>query len=974
MSLLILLALPFVGSLLAALLPAHARNREAWLAGSIALVGTLQSILLYPDITNGGVVRYELDWLPQLGLAFSLRMDGLAWVFSLLISGIGLLVVLYARYYMSPEDPVPRFFSFFLAFMGSMLGIVLSGNLIQLVLFWELTSLVSFLLIGYWHHRPDARRGARMALTVTSAGGLCLFAGVTVLGHIVGSYDLEIVLASGDLIRSHPAYLLALILIALGALTKSAQFPFHFWLPHAMAAPTPVSAYLHSATMVKAGVFLLARLWPVMAGTPEWFWIIGGAGLCTLILGAYTAIFQQDLKGLLAYSTISHLGLITLLLGLGSPLAAVAALFHIMNHATFKASLFMAAGIIDHECGTRDIRRLSGLARVMPVTATLAMVASAAMAGVPLLNGFISKEMFFTEAVVVGQAVGMSHFLPIAATIASVFSVAYSWRFIHDVFFGPPPHDLPRQPHEPPRWMRFPAELLAFACLLVGILPNLTIAPFLAAAAHAVLGENLPAYNLSIWHGFTLPFIMSLVAMLGGSMFYLALQKTIRLGTVERLPLLYRLNGKRAYERIMAFLIWLADRLTNSLGARGLQPQLLGIVAVAMLVAIVSLYGRNPLLNGSVTSAADPTFAMLWAIGIACAIGAAFQAKYHRLAALILLGGAGLVTCLTFAWFSAPDLALTQLMVETVTTILILLGLRWLPRRKEPAELGIRTPAIAWVHRTRDLLISVGGGAGLAILAYAILTRPYPDTISNFFLERALSEGGGTNVVNVLLVDFRGFDTMGEITVLGIVALTIYALLRRFRPAPESIALPHQQIDQGKSDAEARAGDDPAAVGYLKLPAVTVRLLMPVIAMFAIYLFMRGHNQPGGGFVAGLVMSVAFILQYMVGGTAWVEAQMRLRPQRWIGVGLLFAVATGMGAWLFGYPFLTSHTSHPTLPLIGEIPLPSAFLFDLGVFILVLGATILILTALAHQSIRSHRASQQAGGLDSSPTTQAGRR
>ena len=300
---------------------------------------------------------------------------------------------------------MPRFFAFLLAFMGAMTGVVLSGNLIQLVFFWELTSLFSFLLIGYWHHTAAARDGARMALTVTATGGLCLFAGVLVLGHIVGSYDLDVVLASGDRIRAHPLYLPALVLVLLGALTKSAQFPFHFWLPHAMAAPTPVSAYLHSATLVKAGVFLMARLWPVMAGTDAWFWIVGTAGLATLLLGAYIAIFQHDLKGLLAYSTISHLGLITLLLGLNSELAMVAAIFHIMNHAAFKASLFMAAGIIDHETGTRDIRRLSGLNRSMPFTARLALVAAAAMAGVPLLNGFLSKEMFFAEALSARRAV-----------------------------------------------------------------------------------------------------------------------------------------------------------------------------------------------------------------------------------------------------------------------------------------------------------------------------------------------------------------------------------------------------------------------------------------------------------------------------------------------------------------------------------------------------------------------------------------
>ena len=376
MPLILLLALPFAGSVVAALMPTNARNAAALWSAAVALVVVVQLALLFPEVRGGGVVREEFLWLPAAGLDLVIRIDGFAWMFGMLVSGIGLLVVLYARYYMAAADPVPRFFSFFLAFMGSMLGLVLSGNLIQLMFFWELTSLLSFLLIGYWHHRASARRGARMALTVTGAGGLCLLAGVLLLGHVCGSYDLDEVLAASDRVRAHDLYLPILALVLLGAFTKSAQFPFHFWLPHAMAAPTPVSAYLHSATMVKAGVFLLARLWPTLSGTEPWFWMVGGAGVCTLVVGAVAATFQRDLKGLLAYSTISHLGLITLLLGLNSPLATVAAVFHMMNHATFKASLFMAAGVIDHETGTRDLARLHGLWKAMPITGTLAIVAS----------------------------------------------------------------------------------------------------------------------------------------------------------------------------------------------------------------------------------------------------------------------------------------------------------------------------------------------------------------------------------------------------------------------------------------------------------------------------------------------------------------------------------------------------------------------------------------------------------------------
>lgn len=951
MLLLLLCLLPFLGSVVAAFLPSNARNTEAWLAGGVALAGVIINLLLYPQITEGGVLRVQLAWLPGSGLDFVLRLDGLAWLFSMLITGIGLLVVVYARYYMSPKDPVPRFFSFLLAFMGAMLGVVLSGNLIQLVLFWELTSLTSFLLIGYWHHRVDARRGARMAFTVTACGGLCLFAGVLLIGHMVGSYDLDVVLAAGDLLREHPLYLPMLILVALGALTKSAQFPFHFWLPHAMAAPTPVSSYLHSATMVKAGVFLLIRLWPVLSGTPEWFWLIAGAGACTLLLGAFIAIFQHDLKGLLAYSTISHLGLITLLLGMGSPLAAVAAIFHVVNHATFKASLFMAAGIIDHESGTRDMRRLSGLWRMMPITSTLAMVASASMAGVPLLNGFLSKEMFFAESLLVGENWWMS----VAATVAGIFGVTYSLRFIHDVFFGAPAQDLPHQPHEPNRWMRLPVELLVLLCLVVGVFPAISIGPYLYAAVFSVLGEQAPEYSLAVWHGFNLPLLMSLLALVGGVLLYLALRRWGNLAQNDGVPLLYRFNGKRAYEYTLLRLTRGASWLEHRLASTRLQPQVLLMVLVAVALAALTLQPAALLPGERALTPLDPLFILLWLVGGACAIGAAWQAKFHRLAALGMLGATGVAVCLTFVWFSAPDLALTQLMVETVTTVLLLLGLRWLPSRIESRELGLTTRAQDRLRRLRDLVVAAAAGLGLAALSYAVMTRPVGENIAGFFLSRALPEGGGSNVVNVLLVDFRSFDTLGEISVLAVVALTVYALLRRFRPAPESIPSPRQQSSLKSDPAFAQTAAEQAERGYLMVPTLFMRALFPIMALVAAYFFMRGHNLPGGGFVAGLIFTVAVIVQYMMAGAHWVETHLRYHPHNWIVTGLGLALLTGLGAWLAGYPFLTTHTAHVTLPWLGEIHLPSAFIFDLGVFALVVGASLLILVALAHQSVRSHR-------------------
>ena len=955
MDLVYLLLLPFAGSLLAALMPTHARTAAAGWAALVSLAALVWVALLFPTLQTGQVLHEEYRWIPSAGINFSVRMDGFAWMFAMLVTGIGLLVALYARYYMSKNDPVPRFFSFFLAFMGAMLGVVLSGNVVQLVFFWELTSLFSFMLIGYWYHRKDARRGARMALTVTGAGGLAMLAGMLMLGHIAGSYQLDVILGAGERIRAHPLYTPMLVLVLLGAFTKSAQFPFHFWLPRAMAAPTPVSAYLHSATMVKAGVFLLARLWPALSGTEQWFWLVGGAGVVTLVLGAYFAMFQNDLKGLLAYSTISHLGLITLLLGLNRDLAAVAAVFHIMNHATFKASLFMAAGIIDHETGTRDMRRLSGLWKAMPITGTLAFVASAAMAGVPLMNGFLSKEMFFAETVDLSSTPLLDYGLPVAATLAGIFAVVYSLRFSVGVFLGPPARRLPLEPHEPVRWMRVPIEILVLLCIVVGIFPQWSIGPALDVAARPVVGGAMPPFSLAIWHGFNKPLVMSLIALGGGIVLYLLLRRGVVAGRFKHAPLL-GLNGQRLFESTLYGLDRASRWALAVLSTYRLQPQMLLMVLAAIVFASVALWaggiswGDRPRVPGNLE------FALLWVLGCVAALAAANQAKFHRLAALILLGAVGLAVSLTFLWFSAPDLALTQLAVEVVTTVLFLLGLRWLPKRRpeEAEHLSLRVRA----RRARDLVVSLVAGGGMAVLAYAMMTRPAPQSISPFFIDRSLPEGGGTNVVNVMLVDFRAFDTMGEITVLGIVGLTVYALLRRFRPPREMAALPPQQRavppDLVSDLINPRTAQD-TALGYMMVPAVLVRLLLPIAVVIALYFFMRGHNLPGGGFVAGLCVAIAFLTQYIVAGTYWVEAHLQLKVIRWIALGMLAAVATGLGSLWFGYPFLTSHTAHVTLPGLGEVHFASAMLFDVGVFAVVVGATLLILTALAHQSVRGHR-------------------
>ncbi|MBK6637364.1 MAG: monovalent cation/H+ antiporter subunit A [Rhodocyclaceae bacterium] len=934
MNLLLAVLTPFLGAALVALAARRGRALAAWSAGAVAALALL---LLLPAMAAsfGGVTTIQrLPWIPTAGLDLAFRLDGLGLLFALLILGIGLLVILYAHYYLSLEDSLGRLYAYLLLFMGSMLGVVLSENLIQLLVFWELTSLSSFLLIAYWRRREAARRGARMALVLTGGGGLALLAGFLLLGEIVGSYELTSVLASGDILRAHPLYMPTLLLVLLGAFTKSAQFPFHFWLPHAMAAPTPVSAYLHSATMVKAGVFLLARLFPALSGNPEWTWLVGGVGLATLLVGAVIALFKHDLKGLLAYSTISHLGLITALFGIGTPLAAVAGVFHIINHAIFKAGLFMAAGIIDHECGTRDMRRISGLWKAMPHTATLAMVSAAAMAGVPLANGFLSKEMFFAEVVTASGKLPFGWLLPVLVTVAGVFAVAYSLRFIHDVFFGNEPTDLPRTPHEPPRWMKVPVEILVVLCLLVGIFPAQTVAPLLTVAAAAVLQGPLPEHNLALWHGVNPALWMSMIALAGGVLLYFGRKPLFTLhDRVEG-----RLDARAIFERLLEdALLRTARRFTAAVDTGSLQRQAaLFIVSALVLGGSGLLLAPSPLSGTRALLPVDGV-SLMAALALVFATLAATALHRQRLTALILIGAVGLVVALVFVKFSAPDLALTQLSVEVVTIILLLLALYFLPQ-ETPAE-----PSAS--RRWRDGAIALVAGSGATMLAWAVMTRPV-DSIAGWFLENSVTGGGGTNVVNVILVDFRGFDTFGEITVLAIAALGIFALLENLRlPAPAH-------------DAQGRVWD---ADLHPLIMATFARLLLPLALLVSAFILLRGHNLPGGGFIAGLITAVALIMQYLANGVAWTHTRLPAQTHPLIAAGLLLALLTGAASWLFGRPFLTSAFGHAGLPWIGhwigEFELASAMAFDLGVYLVVVGASLLILINLG----LAHRASTPGG-------------
>lgn len=916
--LLIIAALPFIGALLPGLMIRAGRNACAIATAVPTLFALTMLIVLAPAVLRGEVIQAQIEWLPQLGLSASFFLDGLGLLFAGMILGVGLLITLYARFYLSGEDPMGQFYTYLLMFQGAMLGIVLSDNILLLLIFWELTSLSSFLLIGYWKHLPEGRQGARMALTVTGAGGLAMIGGMLILGNIVGSYNLTDILAAGDLIRASEWYLPALILILLGAFTKSAQFPFHFWLPHAMAAPTPVSAYLHSATMVKAGVFLMARMWPALAGTDAWFYIVTTTGLVTMVLGALIALFKDDLKALLAFSTVSHLGLLTMLLGFGTQAAAVATVFHIINHLTFKAALFMTAGIVDHETHTRDIKRLGGLRHLMPITFVIGAVAALSMAGIPLFNGFLSKEMMLEEASHTDWF-SSPYAVPVLATIGALLSVAYSLRFIWHVFLGPVRDDYPHTPHDPPFGMWAAPALLCVLVVVIGV------APFLAegvvtAAANAVTGGDLHPH-LKIWHGVTPALWMSVLAVLGGAVLL------SQHGVLEKIwNALPRPEAKAIFDRLVAGIV-VASRAVTEISHNGAISRYLAIFTVTSVAFGWIAYSSSGLSAPTrELLPVPPVIAVGWIMLIAATISVVTM-HHHRFRALVLIGIIGLSISAGFAYLSAPDLALTQISVETVTIMLLLLALHFMPKSTpKESSTGLKL---------RDGLIALGAGGGVAALAYAFLMRDI-ETISEYHLANSYEGGGGTNVVNVILVDFRGYDTFGEIIVLGIAGLVIYAMMHALLDGPA-----------GRRLRKADFTNDISRDRHPLMMVVVTRVLMPIAVVVGLYIFLRGHNEPGGGFVAGLVIAIALLMQYMASGFAWTQERKRIEYHTMIGLGVVIAGLTGVGAWLAGKPFLTSAYTYIHLPPIEEFELATAMLFDLGVFLTVLGAVMLMLYSLS---------------------------
>ncbi|MCL9971298.1 Na+/H+ antiporter subunit A [Anoxybacillus kestanbolensis] len=740
--------------------------------------------LSYMDnVRQYDAVRATLPWIPSLHISFDAYVDGLSLLFALLITGIGSLVVLYSIYYLQKgKEPLGNFYVYLLLFMGAMLGVVLSDHLIALYMFWELTSISSFLLIAYWFKRDRSRYGAQKSMLITMFGGLLMLGGFVALAIAGGTYNIRELMHTP--LTEHPLFIPALVLILFGAFTKSAQFPFYIWLPDAMEAPTPVSAYLHSATMVKAGIYLIARLTPIFAVSSVWVWTVALVGLVTLCWASFLASKQTDLKAILAYSTVSQLGLITSLLGIGGlsfhydgmgenvfMVAVLAAIFHLFNHATFKGSLFMVVGIVDHETGTRDIRRLGGLMTIMPITFTIALIGSLSMAGLPPFNGFLSKEMFFTAMLRATEVAGWAAILPIVAWIASIFTFLYSVLFVSRTFFGEyKPHVLEKEAHEAPFGMLIAPIVLALLVIFIGFVPNVLSDSVLAPAVYAVLyglfapNEALDVH-ISHWHGFTPELFMTIGVLLFGLVLYRTFPKWKKI--------YYRLSERMSlnffYDQSF---VWM-ERGARSFISRVMNGSIrtyLMYIFTSLVVLLLFTIGWHEQWHIDLSRLAHVrVYEVVLAIGILAATVTTVIAK-SRLTAIVSLGAVGYAVALFFVLFRAPDLALTQLVIETISVALFLLCFYHLPKFTQKQE-SVR-------FHLGNALVSLAVGITMSIIAFLAYAGKHFDSISQYYVDNTYEKAAGKNMVNVILVDFRGFDTLFEICVLAIAALGIYAMVK----------------------------------------------------------------------------------------------------------------------------------------------------------------------------------------------------
>ncbi|MBL8097300.1 MAG: putative monovalent cation/H+ antiporter subunit A [Anaerolineales bacterium] len=729
-----------------------------WVFAILPVTLTLLFAGAWSAAADGAPITTTLAWVPELGLSLSFRADGLSLLFALLITGIGALVVLYGGSYLHGDRDLGRFYSWLFVFMAAMLGVALADNLLLLFVFWELTSLSSYMLIGFGHDRAPARQAALQALLITGGGGLALLAGLVLLGVGAGTFEISALLGQGAAARIDPLYVPAVGLILVGAFTKSAQFPFHFWLPNAMEAPTPISAYLHSATMVKAGVYLLLRLSPALGGTELWTLVVGGVGATTMVLGAVLALAQTDLKRLLAYSTVSALGLLTLLIGIGTPRALEAAVVFLLAHALYKGALFLVAGILDHETGTRDITRLGGLWRGLPITAAAAGGAALSMAGLPPLFGFISKELAY-EAALAGPG---GPALIAVVVIAGIGFVVVAAQVGLAPFWGRRPTDEGvAHAHEPGVSLWLGPMILSLASLGAGVFAG-AVGGWVGPAVASATGTPVTV-RLALWHGLNPALWLSLLTLAVGGLLFAA-RRPIRNGLSRLNPVL---GADLGFQAGLGGLNAVAQAQTRFFQNGYLRFYLLMVVATTILLVggtLVSQIGVGWPLDVLDVQAHEVVFGGLILVAALVAI-----TSRSRLSAIAALGAAGFGVSLIYLWYGAPDLAMTQFLIESLTVILFVLVFYHLPHFTRLSSPGARA---------RDIVIALLAGGLMTALVLTVLAVPLFPSISGYYGAVSAAEAHGRNVVNVILVDFRGLDTLGEITVLGIAATGVYALLK----------------------------------------------------------------------------------------------------------------------------------------------------------------------------------------------------
>ena len=720
----------------------------AWLAGYI------------PAIAAGESFYFYHAWIPGLDINLSFLLDGLSLLFGLLISGIGTFILIYAGKYLDGDRDQGRFFLFLLAFMASMLGLVFSSNLIALFVFWELTSVTSYMLIGFHHEDEKSRKSAQQGLFVTVGGGLALMAGLIALAVAGGSYELVELLESSEIIQEHALYLPLLLLILAGTFTKSAQAPFHFWLPNAMAAPTPVSAYLHSATMVKAGVYLMARLHPALGGTETWMLVLGLFGAVTMFTGSFLALRSSGIKSVLAYSTVMALGTLTMLIGVGSETAIAAAVTFLLAHSLYKGALFMTAGIITHETGHKDFRYLGGLRREMPRTTIVAVIAALSLAGILPLFGFIAKELMF-EAVLGASTMGS--LLTLLALASGMMTVAVAAVVGLRPWFGPR-RETKITPHDPPLALLLGPAILALAGLVLGLAPFLAEYGILSAAALAVNGSGIEL-KLALWHGLNLPLAMSAVSLTVGLLLFWRWERVQQ--TLAGWSLVDRLGPERLYEKAMDALVVIAEWQTRLLQNGYLRYYILTTVLSMLALLGYVIWTRYPIWPSPDLAGISVHTLVIAAVIILAALVAV--STHSRLGAVATLGAVGFGVALMYVLFSAPDVGITQVLVETLTVILLVLVLFRLPGFLDLTETGTR-----W----RDAIVAILFGGTLTTLLLMASEVQFFPSISEYFIEHSYVTAHGRNIVNVILVDFRALDTLGEIFVLALAAVGVYAMLK----------------------------------------------------------------------------------------------------------------------------------------------------------------------------------------------------